>query len=143
MKVLNLALGLFTLVLCSCIEYPYKGAYQFAEPYPVAKSKIDQYYGQQKKSFNLFQDQITPNIHETTPGSKTIYSLTRWAPDIGSQLLHEASLTKTGASTSKFEVGASGSLYWGASTAGRVKDIDEWVMANLKVKHREFGEQRP
>jgi len=143
MKISHLALGLVALALSSCTEYPYKGSYQLAECYPSAKSKIDQYYRQQKKSFNLIQDQITPNIQENAFRTRTSYSLTRWAPDIGSQLLHEASLSKTGSATSTFEVGASGSLYWGASTGGRVKDIDDWVVANLKVRRRDFGEQRP
>jgi len=143
MKTIYITLVCFALALCSCTQYPYKGSYLLAESYPSAKSKLDQYYGQQKKGFTLFQDQITPIIQETAPGNKTSYSLTRWAPDIGSQLLHEASLSRTGATTSRFEVGASGSLYWGASTADRVEDIDEWVVANLKVRRREFGEQRP
>ena len=144
MKILPTALWLVALTLCSCTEYPYKGAYRLSESYPSAKSKIDRYYGQQKKSFNFFlHDQVTPSVQEISPGKKTSYSLSKWAPDIGNQLLHEASLSRTGANSSTFEVGASGSLSWGASTAGRVNEVDEWVMANLKVRQRDFGEERP
>jgi hypothetical protein len=143
MKTLSIASGILALAFCSCTQYTYKASYKLGEPYPSAKAKIDRYYDGQEKSFNLFQDQVRLSRREAVPGSRTDYSLTKWAPDIGSQLLHGSTLAKAGDAGSTFEVTAEPIYQWGSSTESRVKDIDEWVVANLKVRHREAGEQRP
>ena len=141
MKKIQIYINIITFcLLASCVSNPYIGKYDLNESYAQAKPKIDQYYRSQVRSFGLFQDKKTFEINETNPGSNTRYSLTKWAPDIGTKLLHTSELKKTSNSTSSFTVNAKPEGEGTGSPQSRVEGFDKWIMPNLNVKNRDIRE---
>lgn len=128
--------ALLPLFFCSCGIHPQEVIYQIEEPYPAVKGKLTRYYEDQKRSFSLFQDEITYRQKEVAAGQKCTYTLLQTAPDVGTRPKHVSRLTRTSRSTSQLEVFAPHLEYFGTTPSSRLKDIDRWATANLKVTSR-------
>ncbi|MES2439081.1 MAG: hypothetical protein V4584_08435 [Verrucomicrobiota bacterium] len=143
----TLTVSALPLLLVSCTDqYARRVTYQLGNGYSDARGKLDSYHQGKVRSFNPFQDKVTVSAFETVPGQQSRFSLTVWAPDIGTVPRYESVLTRQG-DRCRFVVtehGNPGIVYDGpraltGDTLGPLKPLDKWVTGNLVVISREVG----
>lgn len=139
-----------SLLAASCApQYARKVEYRLNNGYSDARSKISAYHNDQVSGFGMFRDRTTVTLHETIPGKQSAFSVTHWAPDIGTVPSHSSVLSHRGKGCTYTVVeeknprvvyDAPRAMF--GSKLGPLSDIDEWVTTNLQVGSREVGESR-
>jgi hypothetical protein len=135
------------LLFVSCADqYARRVTYQLGNSYSDARGKLTSYHQSQISSFSLFKDKTSVSAAETVPGQESQFSLTFWAPDIGTVPSYSSVLKRAGSKCEYVvtEQANPGVVYDGpraltGDTLGPLKAIDKWVTGNLVVISREVG----
>lgn len=136
-----------SLLFVSCADqYPRQVTYQLGNSYSDARGKLASYHQGEVHGFNLFQDKVSVSVVETIPNQESQFSLTFWAPDIGTVPSYGSVLKRNGGKCEYVvtERRNPGVVYDGpraltGDTLGPLKPIDKWVAGNLVVMSREVG----
>jgi hypothetical protein len=135
------------LLFVSCADqYARRVTYQLGNSYSDARGKLTSYHQGRVSNFSLFQDKVMVSAAETVPGQESQFSLTRWAPDIGTVPSYSSVLKREGnkceyvvIERANPKVAFDGPRALTGDTLGPLKSIDKWVTGNLVVISREVG----
>ncbi len=143
MKIHSFSVMCAASLFVGCVPLqPKTVTYQLRNNYQSAKSKIADYHQRQERKFTIFQDRMTPSISEGPSGDSCQFSLTRWAPDIGTHCYHRSTLQSTADGCNYTISGESSMSMEFAHTAlrgktlGPLQEIDTWVQKSLEVAQR-------
>ena len=97
----------------------------------------------------MLQDGRTVNVNETIKGQKSDFSMTVWAPDIGTVQIYNSVLTKND-SGCRYEITEvlNRRIMFDSPRAltgnklGSLTKTDQWVTKNLSVSFRDVGEDK-
>jgi hypothetical protein len=130
-------------------QFPRRVTYKISNRYSDTQRKLATYHYNSTRSFNLFQDGRTVSVNEPIKGQKSDFSITVWAPDIGTVPIYNSVLTKNGNGCcyqitevlNRRTIFDSPRALTGNKLGGLTK-TDQWVTKNLNVLFREVGEDK-
>jgi hypothetical protein len=127
---------LFIFATASCALHEQRTEYVIASRYQHVEPKLDEFYASQETSFSLFQDKVTAVKSDEVRQNQAHFSLFRWAPDIGTQKLHESRLTKISSDQCRLELVTPPIHRWGTSHEARSENIDKWLTSNFIIRSK-------